>query len=74
MAWLWWLLAPLASTLVGVLVMAARARRESRHGGGAQDAMSQHRRLVQALAGVSASPELPPTMIVLDPETESTRS
>ncbi|HEX2903290.1 MAG TPA: hypothetical protein VHO01_07510 [Jatrophihabitans sp.] len=79
MAWLWWLLAPVCSTCVGAVLLAARARREQRQDGRPLQAMQQHRRLIDALAesGVqrglpAAVLALPETMVVLDPAAPAT--
>lgn len=74
MAWLWWLLAPLAITVLGVLMIGARARHEGRRGGAGLDAMTQHRRLVQALTALNPPAETPVTMLVLDPDHKKSAS
>jgi len=65
MAWLWWLLAPVASTLLGGLVLALRAgstagRRVRR------DSIAEHRALLAALAHNQPDEPPPATMLVLD--------
>jgi len=69
MAWLWWLLAPLASTVVGVGLLALRARAEVQYRAARQDPIAGHRRLLAALEPAGASAELPVTMRVLPAET-----
>jgi hypothetical protein len=63
MAWLWWLLAPVASTLLGGLVLMVRAASEPgrRAGRRRSDPIAEHRALLAALAqhhrvGESAEP------------------
>jgi hypothetical protein len=63
MAWLWWLLAPLVSTVLGASVLLARASREPGTSGRARDAMGEHRRLMAALG--EPSEPAPLTMRVL---------
>ncbi|HEU5271418.1 MAG TPA: hypothetical protein VFU36_15940 [Jatrophihabitans sp.] len=52
MAWLWWLLAPVASTLLGGLVLTVRAAAEPGHRLRRlrKDPMAEHRALLDALA------------------------
>ncbi len=65
MAWVWWLLAPIVSTVAGATVLWWRTRTEGgyrRHG---SDAISEHQALLRALAAKSATEPLPVTMRVL---------
>jgi hypothetical protein len=66
MAWLWWLLTPIASTLLGGLLLRLRARAEAGHRP-SRDAIAEHRAFLAALAqpGHRSDPE-PVTMLVLD--------
>jgi len=61
-AWLWWLLAPVASTGVGALVLAARS---SRPAGSGRRAMTEHQRLLAALAGQHPAEPEPGTIRLL---------
>ncbi|MFL6162744.1 MAG: hypothetical protein ACJ74U_11010 [Jatrophihabitantaceae bacterium] len=65
MAWLWWLLAPVASTLLGALWLRMRARFEVGRRP-ARDAMAEHRALLTALSPAGAAEPAPVTMLVLD--------
>lgn len=65
MAWMWWLLAPVASTGLGAAVIwwqtpAQTGRRLRR-----ADAMSEHQALLRALAQPSAAAPTPATIRVL---------
>jgi hypothetical protein len=50
MAWVWWLLAPLASTAVGAVVLWWRAPTETGNRLRGADAISEHQALLRALA------------------------
>jgi hypothetical protein len=52
MAWLWWLLAPVASTLLGGLILMLRAAAEPGHRAARRrtDPVAEHRALLAALA------------------------
>jgi membrane protein YqaA with SNARE-associated domain len=67
MAWIWWLLAPVASTVLGASVLWWFGRHEqgrsSRPGRGG-DAMRQHRALLDALAQPRLGDPVPVTMQV----------
>lgn len=67
MAWMWWLLAPMASTIGGASLLCWRGSREVGSPGRARDAMREHRALLSALARLAADQPLPVTMRVLDP-------
>ena len=58
MAWLWWLLAPVASTLLGGLVLTVRAAAEPGHRLRRlrDDPMAEHRALLAALAEHAPQP------------------
>ncbi len=68
MAWLWWLLAPVASTVAGALVLSARAHREARYSDERTDPMVRHQQLLSALQRTEPATDLPATMILLEPE------
>ncbi|MEO6701871.1 MAG: hypothetical protein ABI140_19180 [Jatrophihabitantaceae bacterium] len=65
MTWLWWLLAPVASTLAGTGALAWRAKRAFHTSRRSRDAMREHRTLLHALAGLQPTEPPPPTMLVL---------
>lgn len=65
MAWLWWLLAPVASTLLGGLVLALRAGSETGRRP-RRDPIAEHRALLAALSRNQPDEPPPPTMLVLD--------
>jgi hypothetical protein len=50
MAWVWWLLAPVASTAVGAIVLWWRAPTETGSRFRREDAISEHQALLRALA------------------------
>jgi hypothetical protein len=63
MAWIWWLLAPVASTVLGVSVLWWLGRREpGRVNRG--NAMQQHRALLDALPQPRLGDPIPVTMQV----------
>lgn len=66
MAWMWWLLAPVASTVLGASVIWWRAAHESGSSGRARDAMTEHQDLLRALQRPGADHPVPVTMQVLD--------
>jgi hypothetical protein len=68
MAWVWWLLAPVASTVVGAGVIWWRARADAGNPLRGSDSIAEHQALLCALATGSAADELPVTMRVLTPE------
>ncbi len=71
MAWMWWLLAPVASTAVGAAVIWWRTPAEGGRRFRRADAMSEHQALMRALARQqppSAAAGTPATMQVLDAE------
>lgn len=68
MAWLWWLLAPVLSTVVGALLLSARAHREARFSDERTDPMARHQQLLSALQRTERPADLPATMILLEPE------
>ena len=65
MAWIWWLLAPLASTLAGSGALCWRAAREPGSARSRRDPMRQHQRLLQSLAAAHPNNPEPVTMLVL---------
>lgn len=67
MAWLWWLLAPLASTVVGGFVLMLRGRGDLSRSG-RRDPIADHRALLAALPQPKAGEPEPVTMLVLDPD------
>jgi hypothetical protein len=67
MAWLWWLLAPVLSTIAGGVILAARSRREARSTTTRSGAMNRHEQLMRALQQTARPSEPPATMIVLEP-------
>lgn len=74
MTWLWWLLAPVASTCLGGLLISWRARQQrgARSVSGPQ-AMAEHRALLQALAAGHAAATAPSTMQLLAPAAATER-
>jgi len=50
MAWVWWLLAPVASTALGAIVIWWRTPTESGHRLRQADAIAEHQALLRALA------------------------
>jgi len=68
MAWVWWLLAPVASTVVGAGVIWWRARAEAGKPLRGSDSIAEHQALLRALASAPAADELPTTIRVLTPE------
>lgn len=65
MAWMWWLLAPVASTAIGATVIWWRAWRERSAGWRRSGAMSEHRALLRALPQGRGAEPVPVTMRVL---------
>jgi hypothetical protein len=68
MMWMYWLLAPVISTVAGAVVIWWRSRSEDRRRSGPSDAMSQHQALLRALPAGGAAESLPLTVRVLQPE------
>ncbi len=64
---MWWLLAPVASTIGGASLLWWRARHELGAPGRGKDAMTEHRLLLAALPQQPPGEPLPVTMRVLDP-------
>ncbi|HTZ45410.1 MAG TPA: hypothetical protein VMB79_16235 [Jatrophihabitans sp.] len=65
MAWLWWLLAPVASTVVGAVALALRASATS--GSTGRDPIAEHRALLAALPQPKDGEPEPVTMLVIEP-------
>ena len=63
MAWLLWLLAPLASTALGANLLWARARRERR--AGAITGIEQHHRLLKTLSDSCATQQPEPANLTM---------
>ncbi|MDQ2838472.1 MAG: hypothetical protein M3Y89_13835 [Actinomycetota bacterium] len=66
MAWMWWLLAPVVSTVIGATLLWWRARREIGAPGRVRDAMSEHRSMLAALPQPRADEPVPVTIRLLD--------
>jgi DNA-binding GntR family transcriptional regulator len=66
MAWLWWLLAPVATTVGGAVLLWWRALADDRgRGGPGRDSISEHHALLSALAHGHPHEAAPQTLIVL---------
>jgi hypothetical protein len=65
MAWMWWLLAPIVSTVAGAGLLWWRAWREPGSTARPAEAMREHQAVVRALSRPSTDP-LPVTMLVLE--------
>ena len=65
MAWLWWLLAPVISTLCGALMLMLRARSEAGRRPG-RDGIAEHQALLAALSQRKPDEPVPVTVLVLD--------
>jgi hypothetical protein len=68
MAWVWWLLAPVASTVIGTAVIWWRAPATAGKRLGGPDPIAEHQALLRVLAQGAAADEVPVTMRVLSPE------
>lgn len=66
MAWMWWLLAPIASTAVGAGLIHWRSRREPGSSSRASTAMRDHQAVLRALSGKQPADPLPVTMLLLE--------
>jgi len=73
MAWLWWLLAPVISTLLGATLLMLRARSEAGRRPG-RDAIAQHQALLAALGRQNPDEPAPVTVLVLDGERPASAS
>ena len=66
MAWMWWLLAPVATTVGGAMLLWWRALAEDRaRSGMGRDSISEHHALLSALSHGHPDEALPDTLIVL---------
>jgi hypothetical protein len=65
MAWLWWLLTPVVSTLLGALVLRLRSRSEAGRRP-SRDAIAEHRAFLAAFAQPDHAHPEPVTILVLD--------
>lgn len=66
MAWIWWLLAPVASTVIGAGLLYWRSRREPGSFNRASTAMRDHQAVLRALAGKHPADPLPVTMLLIE--------
>jgi hypothetical protein len=66
MAWIWWLLAPIASTAAGTGLLWWRSRHEPGSSGRPGEAMREHQAVIQALSRSQPADPLPVTMLVLE--------
>ena len=73
MAWLWWLLAPSATTVLGAWLFWLRDQRESGSRRG-RSGIEEHQALLRALPAGGNLGEIPATMILLALPTESDAS
>ncbi|MGI8666430.1 MAG: hypothetical protein ACR2N4_10420 [Jatrophihabitans sp.] len=64
---MWWLLAPVASTLAGAALIGWRGRLETGRAGHGRDPMREHRALLDALPQPMVGAPVPVTMRLLDP-------
>ena len=67
MAWMWWLLAPVASTAIGAGLLYWRSRREPGSSSRASSAMREHQAVLQALSAKQPAAPLPVTMLLIEP-------
>jgi hypothetical protein len=68
MAWVWWLLAPIASTAVGAVVIWWRGQGDAGKRLRGADTIAEHQALLRALAQGPTDEELPVTMRILTSE------
>jgi hypothetical protein len=66
MAWMWWLLAPIASTALGAGLLHWRSRREPGNSSRPGTAMRDHQAVLQALSRKQPADPLPVTMLLLE--------
>jgi hypothetical protein len=66
MAWMWWLLAPVASTALGAALLWWRSRREPGSASRAGTAMREHQAVLRALSRLQPDDPPPATMLLID--------
>ena len=66
MAWMWWLLAPVASTAIGAGLLYWRSRREPGSSSRASTAMREHQAVLRALSRKQPADPLPVTMLLIE--------
>jgi hypothetical protein len=67
MAWMWWLLAPVASTLTGAALLWWRSWLEPGSPSRSSAAMREHQAVLQTLSRLQPADTMPVTMRVLEP-------